>query len=43
MLLAGHWYEHREAYTEKASTELPLGWCRVVNRYRSGLTGDWGQ
>lgn len=43
MLLAGHWYEHREAYREGALAELPMGWRRVVDRYRTGLSGDWGQ
>lgn len=42
-LLAGHWYQNREAHSEKKLSELPDGWCRVVNRYRTGISGDWGQ
>jgi hypothetical protein len=42
-LLAGHWYENREAYRVGQLTELPDGWCRAVTRYKTGLTGDWGQ
>jgi uncharacterized phiE125 gp8 family phage protein len=42
-LLAAHWYEHREAYREGALVETPDGWARVVNQYRLGLSGDWGQ
>lgn len=43
MLLAGHWYEHREAYHEGTLNELPKGWRDVVNHYRLGLSGDLGQ
>lgn len=42
-LLAAHWYDYREAYTEKNLNELSAGWCRVVSRYKLGLSGDWGQ
>ncbi|MDY3558119.1 head-tail connector protein [Gemmata sp. JC673] len=42
-LLAGHWYENREAHTEKKLAELPDGWARVVSRYKLGLSGSWGQ
>lgn len=42
-LLAGHYYEHREAFTEAKLTELPAGWARVVSRFKLGLSGDWGQ
>ncbi len=42
-LLAAHWYRNREAYTGERLGELPAGWCRVVNRYKLGISGDWGQ
>lgn len=42
MLLAGHWYENREAYREKALVENEQGWGRVVRKYKLGLSGDWG-
>ena len=38
-----HWYERREAYHDGTLSELPDGWRRVVDRYRLGLSGDWGQ
>lgn len=43
MLIAAHWYEHRESYTEKDLGELPAGWSRVVNKFKLGISGDWGQ
>lgn len=42
-LLAAHWYQNREAHREGSLAELPDGWRRVVDRYRTGITGDWGQ
>lgn len=42
-LLAAHWYENREAHRDGALAELPDGWRRVVDRYRLGVTGSWGQ
>lgn len=41
--LAGYWYEHREAFTERSLRPIEQGWNRVVSRYRLGLFGDWGQ
>lgn len=43
MLLAGHWYEHREAYRDGQLVELPNGWANVVRRYKLGISGPWGQ
>ncbi|VTU02780.1 Putative uncharacterized protein OS=Labrenzia alexandrii DFL-11 GN=SADFL11_2487 PE=4 SV=1 [Gemmataceae bacterium] len=43
MLLAGHFYEHREAFHEGTLSELPSGWATVVSRYKLGLSGDLGQ
>jgi len=44
-LLAGHWYENREAYRDSAFElrETPLGWASVCRSYSLGLSGDWGQ
>lgn len=42
-LLAGHWYQNREAHTTDKLNELPDGWRRVVGRYKLGISGDWGQ
>lgn len=42
-LLAAHWYTNREAFREGAMAEVPVGWTRVVARYRTGVSGDWGQ
>lgn len=43
--LAAHWYETREAFTASASEmkTTPKGWARVVDRYRTGVSGPWGQ
>lgn len=41
-LLAGHWYQNREAYLEGALKELPNGWQNVCNRYRDHLGSLWG-
>lgn len=43
MLLAGHFYEHREAFLEGTLSELPSGWAAVVSQYKLGLSGDLGQ
>src|SRR5262245_339843 len=45
MLLAGHWYENREAYRDSPFDmhALPAGWWSVVNKFKLGLSGDWGQ
>ncbi|MEO8082698.1 MAG: head-tail connector protein [Ardenticatenales bacterium] len=42
-LLAGHFYANREAFHGESLEELPLGWKSVCDRYRLGLSGDWGQ
>lgn len=39
LLLAGHWYERREAYAEVNLSEVPMGFQRVANKYRTGLIG----
>lgn len=41
--LAGHWYENREAFTERDLGPTAEGWGRVVTGHRLGLSGDWGQ
>ena len=43
MLLAAHFYQHREAYREGKLDELPVGWRHVVNKFKLGVSGDWGQ
>lgn len=45
MLLAGHWYENREAFKDSQSEirQLPHGWQAVIDKYRLGISGDWGQ
>lgn len=45
MLLAGHWYENREAYRDSPfeMRTLPAGWWSVVNKFKLGIVGDWGQ
>jgi len=43
MLLAAHYYENREAYTSGTLTQVPAGWWPIVNRYKLGVVGDWGQ
>ena len=42
-LLAAHFYEHREAYREGKLDELPIGWWNLVNKFKLGVSGDWGQ
>ncbi len=43
-MLAGHWYENREAWRDSAFEMRPTpdGWKRVVAKYKLGLSGDWG-
>jgi hypothetical protein len=43
MLLAGHWYQNREAYRDGELKELPEGWKRAVSRFKNGISGPWGQ
>lgn len=33
-LLVGNWYEHREAATDAAKTEVPHAYWRLVQHYR---------
>jgi uncharacterized phiE125 gp8 family phage protein len=44
-LLAGHWYQNREAYQASAfeARTVPEGWARAVSRFKLGISGDWGQ
>lgn len=42
-LLAGFFYQNREAFTEADLKALPIGWQSIVGRYKLGLSGDWGQ
>lgn len=37
LLLAGEFYESREAYTDTARVELPMGFLRVCGKYSTGL------
>ena len=39
LLLAGHYYQQREAFHEGTLTETPCGWTDVVNLFRTGL--EW--
>jgi len=41
-LLAGHYYQNREAYTETDLDELPKGFRAVCDLYETGLIGNWG-
>jgi uncharacterized phiE125 gp8 family phage protein len=41
MLLAGHYYEHREAFTDENLTALPMGFRAVCDQYKTGLMGPW--
>jgi Phage gp6-like head-tail connector protein len=41
--LAAHWYENREAYTERRLDQVQQGWDRVTNQHKLGLFGSWGQ
>jgi uncharacterized phiE125 gp8 family phage protein len=44
-LMAGHFYENREAWRDSAfeMRETPDGWKRVVAKYKLAVSGDWGQ
>jgi uncharacterized phiE125 gp8 family phage protein len=37
-LMAGHWYRHRENYTELPLKELPSGFATVCDLFDTGLT-----
>ena len=37
IMLAGHWYDHREAVVAQATSELPLGISALLARYRRVL------
>jgi hypothetical protein len=41
--LAAHWYENREAFTERKLGDLAAGWGHLTRAYGLGLQGDWGQ
>lgn len=41
-LLAGHYYEHREAFSENDLNTLPMGFKAVCDQYKTGLMGPWG-
>jgi len=41
-LLAGHYYQNREAFIEASLDELPHGFRAVCNLYKTGLVGPWG-
>lgn len=41
--LAAHFYREREAYTDKKFNDLPMGFMSVVNQYKTGMSGGWGQ
>lgn len=42
-LLAGHYYECREAFRGDDLAATPAGWDAITRHYKLGLTGDWGQ
>lgn len=39
--LAGHWYENREAFTERALGALEQGWDRLISQHKLGIRGGW--
>lgn len=41
-LLAGDYYENREANGESVLSELPNGFRAICDLYRTGLIGPWG-
>ena len=41
-LLAGHYYDHREAFGTDNLTALPMGFRSVCDQYKTGLIGPWG-
>lgn len=38
-LLAAHWYLQREAFSDTEKKEVPMGFARVCDRYKTGLRG----
>ena len=40
LLLVGHWYERREAYTETEFKSIPMGFEYLCQKYKTGL-GGW--
>ena len=42
MLLAGHYYNQREAYGEVDLKEVPLGFARICDKYRMGMLNTMG-
>jgi hypothetical protein len=41
-LLAAHYFERREAHITESLHELPDGFERIVAKYKTGVSGDWG-
>lgn len=41
-LLAAHWWENREAFTDRNLTSLPFGFNAIASKYKTGVTGPWG-
>ena len=39
LLLASHWYLNREACADTDKKEVPMGFMRVANKYRTGVQG----
>lgn len=39
--LAGHWYENREAFTERSLGALEQGWDRLITQYKLGIREGW--
>lgn len=39
LMLAGEWYQTREAYQDADRREVPMGFQRLANRYKTGLGG----
>lgn len=41
-LLAAHWHNNREAFTDRNLTALPFGFNSVCVQYDTGVHGPWG-
>ena len=42
MLLAAHYYEHRQSSTTDVLNDVPQGFKSICDQYRTGLVGNWG-
>ena len=42
MLLAAHYYEHRESSTTDILNDVPQGFTAICNQYKTGMVGSWG-